>query len=329
MRICPVCGGSSFQIAVDARRLQEECRVRQRFVSTRLTRDVDPDELKDLTDFFHAERAELLQCRDCTLLIREEHEPPPAQEYSEDEYDPEVIEHQYPQYVDAFRKKEIPYRSLLPPRSHVLEVGSHYGAFLQVAGEWEWRAEGVDPGKDTSRFAKSKGFIVHVAALEQMQFPPEHFDAVFIWNCFEQMEDPKPTLDASRRILKPNGVFTVRTPNGLFYLACEKVLCDEAPKTEAKDFLVRAMGYNNLLGFPYLYGHSEATLTRLIEPHGFQREGSVNSELLTYPLPENPAWVEREEETISADLKMLENYALADQSGTSMAPWIEVWFRAT
>jgi 2-polyprenyl-3-methyl-5-hydroxy-6-metoxy-1,4-benzoquinol methylase len=328
MPVCLVCGGNSFLVIANAQRLRDECRLRERFVEGRLTRHANPDELKDLTDFFHTEKADLLACERCGLLVRDLHEPPAAQEYSEDEYGEGVMEHQYPHYVEAFRKKENPFRGLLSRGARVLEVGSHYGAFLQVASEWGWQAEGVDPGKDTSRFAKSKGFTVHVATLEDCRFRDEQFDAVFIWNCFEQIEDPRPTLAASRRILKMHGLLTVRTPDGQFYAMCERLLQNANVTAESKEFVLRAMGYNNLLAFPYRYGHGRDTLRRLIAPYGFRFCGALSSELLTFPLPENPNWVEQEERQISSELKLLAKSVLRDRSGSSTGPWVETWFRA-
>lgn len=326
---CPVCSGTSFRVVADVQRLREECRIREAFVARRLTRPAEGDELKDLTDFFHMEEADLLACEQCGLLVRDEHEPPPAQEYSEDEYDSSVMEHQYPAYVEAFRKKENPYRGLLPQRASILEIGSHYGAFLQVAAEWGWHGEGVDPGKDTSRFAQSKGHTVHVATLEESRFPEKQFDAVFIWNCFEQMEDAKPTLAACRRVLKPGGLLTVRSPDGGFYEHCEKLLCDSQLDFATKDFVERALGYNNLLGFPYRYGYSQKTLERLIAPFGFEFGGALRSELITFPLPENPCWVEQEEKEISNQLRTPAPSVLRAESEVSAGPWVEAWFWAT
>ena len=80
------------------------------------------------------------------------------------------MEHQYPQYVEAFRWKEKPFRRLLGPQARILEVGSHYGAFLQVAQEWGWHTEGLDPVKDTGGFARSKGFNVHESTLDDCGF---------------------------------------------------------------------------------------------------------------------------------------------------------------
>jgi hypothetical protein len=86
------------------------------------------------------------------------------------------------------------------------------------------------------------------------------------------------------------------------------------------------MGYNNLLGFPYFYGYSRATLQRVIESHGFQFGGALPSELLSFPLPENPDWVEQEERDISSELQLLQKSVLRNKSGDSFGPWIEAWF---
>jgi SAM-dependent methyltransferase len=326
--ICPVCSGEIFSTLAPAAELEEECRLRERFINERLSRPASKPELKDLTDFFHQAKAEILECAACTLLYRQELEPLPAPTYSEDEYDPSVMERLYPSYLGAFRAKEKPYRALLPRGARVLEVGSHYGAFLQTAQEWGWRAEGVDVGKDTARFARGKGFTVHEGEVAQCGFPDGTFEAVFIWNCFEQIEDPKPLLAECRRILKPNGVLTVRTPNGLFYSMCKALLRRTDLQPGASAFLMEAMGYNNLLGFPYLYGHSRATLERLIEPFGFRCVGLLNSELLTLPLPENPAWVDREEEIVSKEVRLIARSVLANAKGVLAGPWIEIWFRS-
>ena len=325
--ICPVCSGDSFAILASTERVEQECKIRERFIHRRLTRPASRDELKDLTDFFHAEKADILSCTGCRLLLRNEGEPPPAHEYSEDQYDPAVIEHLYPRYLNAFRRKETPYRSLLPPGARIVEVGSHYGAFLQTAQEWGWQVEGVDVGKDTSRFAQSKGFTVHACELVDCTFPPRTFDGVFIWNCFEQIDNPRPLLNETARILKPNGLLVVRTPNGLFYSMCENLLAQETLPDVSKHFLVDAMGYNNLLGFPYLYGHNRSTLQQLIERFGFRCEGLLNSELLTLPLPEDPEWVAREEHLTNAEIRMLANSAIAQGTDILTGPWIEMWFR--
>jgi len=328
-RSCPLCDGLSLSILVSSARLDEECRERDRFVKQRLTRPAAPQELKDLTDFFHQEQADILICNGCKLLIRRQRATPEAHTYSKDEYDPSVIEQVYPQYLNAFRAKETPYRGLLASNARVLEIGSHYGAFLETAAEWGWNAAGVDVGKDTAQFARSKGFTVYGTEIEQCNFANDHYDAVFIWNCFEQIEDPKPTLNECRRILKPGGLLVVRTPNGLFYGLCEQLLAGPNLAAGSADLLTHAMAYENLLGFPYLYGYSKSTLERLISTYSFTLEGTLNSELITLPLPESPEWVEQEEREINSEMRLLARAVLRDTGGELTGPWIEIWFRST
>jgi len=324
---CPICG-SAFSVLLPWQKVAEECGVREQFIRARLVRPASLGELKDLTEFFHQEKADILACTACTLLMRSARESPPAETYAEEPYHPGVMERLYPQYLEAFHRKEIPYRSLLPSGARVLEIGSHYGAFLETAAEWGWRAEGVDVGTDTSRFAQSKGFTVHHGELASRHYPGGAFDGVFIWNCFEQVDDPKPLLRECRRVVKPNGLLAVRVPNGLFYAICQKLLSDGSLESEAAGFLIATMGYNNLLGFPYLFGYNRATLEKLISPLGFRAEGMLNAELITLPLPENPKWVEQQERAINREMRMLARSVLAHHDGTLTGPWIELWFRA-
>ena len=327
MPCCPVCGGSEFDLLVSATQLAEECQVRERFIAERLPRPVSDPERKDLTDFFHNENADILACTRCTLLLRQAKEPPPAGDYSEDSYDPSLMHRLYPEYLNAFRAKEQPYRGLLPKNARVLEIGSHYGAFLEIAQHWGWQAEGVDIGKDTSRFAREKGLVVHGCELSECRFPGESFDGVFVWNCYEQIEDPRPLLREARRILKPGGLLTLRTPNGLFYSLCRALWRRPDLNSSSREFLRDALGYNNLLGFPYLYGHNPATLARQTEPAGFRPEGTLNSELLTLPLPEEPPWVADEECRVSSGLRTLATSVGEPGADLAGGPWVEVWFR--
>jgi SAM-dependent methyltransferase len=328
MPTCPVCAGTAFNALVSSDEIESECQYRERFISQRLCRPASNGELKDLTEFFHQGKAEILACAGCQLLFRRELQSPPAEAYSEEDYNPAAIEDVYPKYLRAFREKEKPYRALLPESANVLEIGSHYGAFLQTAQEWGWTISGVDVGEDTSRFARSKGFVVHNRELQDCRFPDRAFDAVFVWNCFEQIAHPKPLLCEAHRILKPGGLFVVRTPNGLFYELCRRLLASGGLREDPAEFLLEAMAYNNLLGFPYLYGHSRGTLERLIEPFRFRLQGMLNSELITLPLPANPGWVNQEERAINSEVKMLASSVLSRSGGELLGPWIEIWFRS-
>jgi SAM-dependent methyltransferase len=312
---------------MNAAELAREAQVRSQFVVDRSPRPLSPGERKDLTDFFHNEKAELLTCNQCTLLVRSECELPPAETYSEEQYDPSAIEQVYPKYVRAFAAKEKPYRGLLPEGAMVVELGSHYGAFLEMAEQWGWKAIGVDVGRDSTRFARSHGRDVRFGELQDCRFETASVDGVFLWNCLDQIEAPVPVLAEARRILKPNGLLVVRAPNGLFYWLCQKILRQASVPPETAHFFREALAYNNLLGFPYRYGYHRGPLARLIEPFQFRVEGMLNSELLTLPLPENPGWAVREERNIQQGVQWLAHTALRHQESELTGPWVEMWFR--
>jgi SAM-dependent methyltransferase len=314
-RICPVCGGADFEKLLAAGRIHREAVYRERFVLERFNRKPAKSELKDLTDFAHAGDTSILTCAGCGLLLRDESLSAIHRAYREDAYDEALVDLLFPRYLAAFREKAPVYRGLLPQGANVLEVGSHYGAFLGVAAEWGWQAAGVDIGKDTSRYAKSKGYLVFNKELEECSFPDKAFDGVFVWNCFEQVPEPRPLLREIHRIVKPGGLLVVRTPNAVFYEMCETRL---RHSDGDRDFALKAMAYNNLLAFPYLFGYGRAQLEKLASSERFRLEGAVDSELLTLPLPVVPRWVEEEQRSISAGLDRMNR----------VGPWIELYYRA-
>ena len=95
---------------VSSESVAEECRSRERFVKQRLSRPASSGELKDLTEFFHQEKAEILACSGCSLLMGRELEPRADQTYSEEDYSPEAMEHLFPQYVRRSAKSGSPTR---------------------------------------------------------------------------------------------------------------------------------------------------------------------------------------------------------------------------
>jgi SAM-dependent methyltransferase len=295
---CPVCGNSAFTEAVSENAIRREIREREEFIAARLGRKGSPEELKDLTDFMHGFAAPLERCAGCGLLARAEARVRTAKSYSKDPNDPGVMDQLFPRYVQAFRNQAPGFRERLRPHAEVLEIGSHLGAFLQVAEEWNWNAVGLDVGCDTAPFARARGLTVKQAMLEDSAFAPGSFDAVFIWNCFEQMNDPAATLRAAHRVLKPHGLLTVRVPNAEFYLK-ERAATDLA-------------AWNNLPGFPYLYGYSQRLVTRLAGKHGFEFVRGFNSELITMPFADLTS-------RIAAEQKAASTRAAGYESG----PWIE------
>ncbi|HYO80069.1 MAG TPA: class I SAM-dependent methyltransferase, partial [Bryobacteraceae bacterium] len=310
---CPICGGGDWLPAVSAAAIGTEASNRDRFIRTRLRRKASGAELKDLTDFMHDTSADLVRCTGCGVMLRDEPEVRSAASYEEDPNDPDLMQHVYGRYVQAFRNKEAAFRDRLPPGASVLEIGSHLGSFLQVGEEWNWRPVGIDPGYDTSAFAREQGLTVVRETIDDARVRSGSADAVFIWNCFEQLTDPARALRRSREFLRPGGLLILRVPNVDFYLRhrMEKPLW---------------LAWNNLLGFPYLFGYDSRTLNRLAENFGFLPVAGFNSELVTMPFAD-PSWAVTAEQKSNSEEVGRWSSCTALRDGTLHGPWIEGVYR--
>ena len=307
---CPVCGAEIRSVGASSEQIRQESDLRASFVTQRLGHRPDELELMDLTRFMHGGPGRLLSCRICGLLFREEDGPA---HYEVDVYDPELMKHMYPRYLRAFAEKT-QYRPILRDNAEVLEVGSHLGAFLEVAEQWGWRPTGLDIGVATSQFARRKGATVKRLPMEDYS-PRCRPDAVFIWNCFEQLEDPSAALRETHRLLAPQGLLTVRVPNAGFYRYALEQL-----KNEHRGRQLRLLGYNNLLAFPYLYGYTPSLLTRFLRVNGFTPIASHPSSLLTPPYPDLSRKIKSEWREVRRD---------GETAPVGSSPWIEIVSRRT
>jgi hypothetical protein len=260
-----------------APQLDREKALRESFVEERLGYHPDSIEAMDLTNFMHNGPGQLLRCHHCGLLWRDERSPA---RYESDVYDPTLMKHLYPRYLRAFEEKRARYETLLPSGAEVLELGSHTGAFLEAAENWGWRPTGLDIGRSTSMFARRQGGSVKQTALEEYSPPSRRLQAIFIWNCFEQLQDPATTLTRSHQLLHRNGLLIIRVPNADFYRRLRRQLDGKESSRP-----LNLLGYNNLLGFPYLHGYGLTALQNIVRAHGFEPVEADASSLLTPPYP--------------------------------------------
>jgi 2-polyprenyl-3-methyl-5-hydroxy-6-metoxy-1,4-benzoquinol methylase len=307
---------------VNAGTVQREIRLRREFVQERLGRKAARGELKDLVDFMHGFPAPLERCARCGLLMRNEHDMREAHSYQEDPNDRDLMSHLFPRYLQAFRQKEATYCHLLSPNSDVLEIGSHLGAFLQTAAEWNWNPVALDVGEDTADFARHQGFRVLGNVVEEAPLKRGSLDAVLVWNCFEQLPDPGTMLRACHDLLKRNGLLVIRVPNALFYQVLSSELCGAGEDC----FAIQALAYNNLLGFPYLFGYTSAALNRLLAAHAFEPVLTANSELLTMPFPDHTRRIASEQLAISREVASW-SAGTTLPSGLLTGPWVELVYR--
>lgn len=257
---CPVCHADDFGLLADRARIAREMALRCAFFAHRIAGCPDG---KDRTEVAHDSNARILLCRGCGLLVRDEDASP---DFAHDHYPRRVMEAMLETYIAAWRARASRYQPLLPRGAKVVEVGSYVGGFLQVAEEWGWEAMGVDVGHDTARFARAHGHAMCEDSLDHCGFDNGCADGVFIWTCFEQVDDPHALLAESRRIVRDGGILVIRTPNAAFYCARERELPSDF---DDRHPAVVQLGYGNLLGFPHRFGFAPATLDRIAGEHGF------------------------------------------------------------
>jgi SAM-dependent methyltransferase len=256
---CPHCGGGDLDVFASRNRIRRELQLRQEFFRSRIDGYLNDAQQKDSADVARGDSAEILICRNCDILVRHEENSP---QFAIDHYEPFAMERMLRAHINAYRRKARRYRLLLPNGARAVEVGSYIGGFLHVAREWGWNPIGVDVGHDTSHFARAHGYETLDGSLKDCHFADRSFDGVFIWNCFEQIADPKQLLAEVRRILEPGGVLVIRTPNADFYRAS-----GDLP----------LLGHSNLLAFPHLYGYTRQSLSRLVTSCGFAAAGETTA----------------------------------------------------
>jgi SAM-dependent methyltransferase len=243
---CPSCGRQPNRLFRSREEIAAELATRARFFERRLNRRYSWEELRDLTNVVAGVPSEVHICDSCHILVRSD--PPDEQHFADDDYDDAILRSLHAAHVAAFREKRRDYEPLLPPGARIMEVGSYVGGFLVAAREWGWKAAGIDVGRSVNRFVASLGLDVH------SRF--ERCDAVFNWNCFEQMNDPAVALEGARRLLRPGGILVLRVPDADLYID--------------RHDSVRLLGYNALLGWPHRFGFSISSLCALASRHGFE-----------------------------------------------------------
>ena len=296
---CPVCDSAELAAFASRERIAEELRVRRDFFASRIDGAIDGAEMKDRFDVLHNTPSAIRICPACRVLVREDD----CREFESDPYPAYVMERMLRAQIDAYRARGPWLRPMLPAGASVIEIGSYVGAFLHVAYEWGWTATGVDVGDDTARFAQAHSYPTRHASLEECAFEPASFDAVFIWNTFEQVDDPRALLKESRRIVREGGVLIVRTPNAEFY---------------ANESDVASLAWSNLLGFPHRFGFTPAALERLGRECGFELLECRGDTYMPTMRERFTAVARAEEDDVTRALR---------ESGR--APWIECYFRST
>ncbi|APZ43969.1 class I SAM-dependent methyltransferase [Acidihalobacter ferrooxydans] len=100
-----------------------------------------------------------------------------------------------------------------PGRNRLLDVGCGNGEFLAAAQSAGWECVGVDFDLKAVEMARSQGIEAHLGALEAQGFKDGCFDAITLCHVIEHVHDPSELLRECSRLLRPNGLLWIATPN--------------------------------------------------------------------------------------------------------------------
>lgn len=220
----------------------------------------------------------IVRCRNCRLVYRS---PRKTKEdymrlYLHSYYSLLNKETWYKKKIDFFRMA-LQRIEQIKPGGRLLDLGSGFGHFLDLARKRGWQTQGVEVSDYAIQFAtETLKLDVFRGELEQAHFADNYFDVVTMWNFLDHLHDPLSLLLEVKRILKQDGLVVMRMPNVSFQLPGFKLF----KKIEK---VAGVLGLKN----PFVihnYGFSEQTLKVIFQRAGFNQLRVVNSRLNKRPL---------------------------------------------
>jgi len=99
-------------------------------------------------------------------------------------------------------------------QSNLLEIGCGVGFLLDEARREGWRVRGVELSKWAADYAREKlDLNVFCGDLKNANLAYGYFDVIILSDTIEHLINPKDTLVSIRKLLSPQGVLYINTPN--------------------------------------------------------------------------------------------------------------------
>ena len=319
---CPVCGHEEGTAVAGAEGIRGEMEALWSFHLRRLRPGVPTEELTDRIVFSREPPLGVRGCGGCGTVFRAPRRRGDELEelYAEEPVAEGTLEELREALRPAARRQAERLTRLHGGPGRVLEVGSYAGAFLEEAGRLGWEPRGLEVSASALAFLRGRGHDVRRGTLEDAadDDAPSRWDAVVLWNCFDQLPDPAAAAAAARALLRAGGLLGVRVPNGGLYRMLRGGAAAEPPSRAA----LPVLAWNNLLGFPYRTGFTPASLSSLLETSGFRIVEVRGDVLGTLANGWSRRWAGTEERLVKGAGRALARWRPA------LAPWLEAWARA-
>lgn len=210
----------------------------------------ESDQLRPMERY---QSAYLVQCLECKFVFSEKI---PTQEELEEYYHSDydvtryfspITEKRYNDLLDIFESER--------KTNRILDIGAGYGFFLEAAKKRGWEVFGTEIADDAIAHCAQKDIDLFKGPVETIDFGDLSFDVVVSIEVLEHLNTPNSFVQSIHRLLRPQGVFYLTTPNFdslLRFWLGEKYdvigypnhLCYYTPKTLQK--LMKSNGFENI-----------------------------------------------------------------------------------
>ena len=157
----------------------------------------------------------------------------------------------------------------------ILDVGCGYGTISRWCSEQGYKIHGVDRVEDFITIAKefntNENTTYEKRDFIKEKFPAESFDGILFLETIEHVENPAEYLKEFHRILKPNGIVIISTPNAtalknmLYALSYRK---KEKRESLIQDISIELRNTGDQL--EHIFNWDFPCLTRLVDRCGFE-----------------------------------------------------------
>ncbi len=155
---------------------------------------------------------QIVKCPSCGLIYYDEEvaaETLYTQTYFEGgEYfdylaDKEILQHNFRQRIKRLRQ--------LKPSGRLLELGSAYGFFLELAQKY-WSVEGVDVTSAGVEYTRQTfGIKARLADFLTLPDDPGSYDVICLWDTVEHLAHPVRYIEKAAQWLQPGGILALTT----------------------------------------------------------------------------------------------------------------------
>ena len=161
-------------------------------------------------------RAPLSRCARCGLLGTTRFvagAETPEHLYDVDAKNLEVYREHYLPHRLAFYSRLLPQLERFRQTGRLLEVGSGYGFFLEMASKAKWACEGVEISPFCCQAARQRGCKVWCGQLADAGLRAGTYDVVVLWDVIEHFAEPDEIIRRCYALLRPGGALVMRTPD--------------------------------------------------------------------------------------------------------------------